>query len=912
MAKTFLYRFFLLLIIVVAGISSANATHNRAGEIIYTQIGDLTIRATIITYTKTSSIDADRDSLELFWGDGTSQFVYRSNGTGQPLENDIKLNYYIAEHTYPARSTYTMHFTDANRVANILNVNAPNSIEIPFYVETTFTFLNSQFQGTNSSVQLLKEPIEFACVGQRFIHNPNAYDPDNDSIAYSFIVPQEGVDTDVPKYKYPDEIVPGAINQISLDPITGDFVWETPQIVGEYNIAIKIDEYRNGILIGSVIRDMQIFVSDCDNSPPKIESIDEICIVAGEILTIPLTIDDPDEGQQVKISATGGPFIQEYSPAFLDIEEEYQDPVVNGNFIWQTTCEHISDTYYTIVVRAIDNFFAEDIGLTDLKTIRIKIVGPSPDNLASETVDQSIRLTWDSPYFCEDAEDNYFQGFSVWRKVKSNQFPIDTCNPGLESKGYTRIAPIVNDRELDSYFYVDSDISKGNTYCYRVQAEFAKISSQGFPYNQVPSLPSNETCGILLRDIPLITKVSVLSTDTNNGSIEVEWIKPKVPDLDTLQFPGPYRYKLVRGVGFNPTEYSPVPNGEITTQSFGESVDLSIVDSGLETAITPYNYIVEFYTGNNPEAYGTSSNASSIYLNTQPNDMVMNLDWDETVPWENSEYTIYRQIEGGAFDSISTTTNKNYKDTGLENGVEYCYYIRSKGSYGIDDIPGPLFNLSQISCSSPVDSMPPCVPILEITNLCDNADLITDDGRFINLLSWREPIPGCLSDSDTESFNIYFSVDSLEFELIEEIDINDGLSFKHILESTVAGCYRITSIDSSGNESDFSDIICSSNCPLYELPNAFTPNGDGSNDLYVPRQSRFVSSVDMKVFNRWGELVFETTDPQINWDGTNLRGNNLADGVYYYKCLVQESIIGGAPGGGIGQLNGTIHLIRSN
>ncbi|MDX1409552.1 MAG: gliding motility-associated C-terminal domain-containing protein, partial [Saprospiraceae bacterium] len=143
------YLLSLLTAICVCGV--LNATHNRAGEITYQQIGDLTIRAVITTYTKTSSVPADRDTLELFWGDGTSTMVARSNGNGMPLPNDIKINYYIAEHTYPGRATYTLSMMDPNRIGGILNVNPPNSDGVPFYLETTFTFLNTQFQGYNNS-----------------------------------------------------------------------------------------------------------------------------------------------------------------------------------------------------------------------------------------------------------------------------------------------------------------------------------------------------------------------------------------------------------------------------------------------------------------------------------------------------------------------------------------------------------------------------------------------------------------------------------------------------------------------------------------------------------------------------------------------------------------------------------------
>lgn len=55
------------------------ATHNQTSEIIYQQIDELTIEATIITYTQTSSVQADRDSLIICWGDGTCETLLRSD-----------------------------------------------------------------------------------------------------------------------------------------------------------------------------------------------------------------------------------------------------------------------------------------------------------------------------------------------------------------------------------------------------------------------------------------------------------------------------------------------------------------------------------------------------------------------------------------------------------------------------------------------------------------------------------------------------------------------------------------------------------------------------------------------------------------------------------------------------------------
>jgi gliding motility-associated-like protein len=80
------------------------------------------------------------------------------------------------------------------------------------------------------------------------------------------------------------------------------------------------------------------------------------------------------------------------------------------------------------------------------------------------------------------------------------------------------------------------------------------------------------------------------------------------------------------------------------------------------------------------------------------------------------------------------------------------------------------------------------------------------------------------------------------------------------------------------------------NCPIYRLPNVFTPNGDDVHDLFLPYPFRFVDQVDFKVYSRWGNLVFETTDPDLNWDGKNLNGKELEAGTYHYTCEVFNQV----------------------
>lgn len=68
----------------------------------------------------------------------------------------------------------------------------------------------------------------------------------------------------------------------------------------------------------------------------------------------------------------------------------------------------------------------------------------------------------------------------------------------------------------------------------------------------------------------------------------------------------------------------------------------------------------------------------------------------------------------------------------------------------------------------------------------------------------------------------------------------------------------------------------------YFLPNAFTPNNDGKNDGFRGKGiTEFLSDFSMQIYNRWGELIFETNDPQQSWDGTH-RGKPCKAGVYVY------------------------------
>jgi gliding motility-associated-like protein len=127
---------------------------------------------------------------------------------------------------------------------------------------------------------------------------------------------------------------------------------------------------------------------------------------------------------------------------------------------------------------------------------------------------------------------------------------------------------------------------------------------------------------------------------------------------------------------------------------------------------------------------------------------------------------------------------------------------------------------------------------------------------------------------------------------------------------SVIGCYYVTAVDSFNNESLPSNLVCFDidQCSLYQLPNVFTPNNDGSNDVFRPFPYDFVDKINIIIYNRWGTIVFKTEDPDINWDGKEkTTGRDCSVGVYYYVCDVYENRLGGIEKR---TLHGLIHLIR--
>ena len=101
------------------------------------------------------------------------------------------------------------------------------------------------------------------------------------------------------------------------------------------------------------------------------------------------------------------------------------------------------------------------------------------------------------------------------------------------------------------------------------------------------------------------------------------------------------------------------------------------------------------------------------------------------------------------------------------------------------------------------------------------------------------------------------------------------------------GTYTVSVTNSCGTTTD-GTVVTFENCACkVSMPSAFTPNGDGMNDIFMPRYTCVFKSYALKVYNRWGQLVFGSENPAIGWDG-----GVQTTGVYVWSLSYTDSITG--------------------
>ncbi|MCX8080269.1 MAG: gliding motility-associated C-terminal domain-containing protein [Bacteroidia bacterium] len=903
-------RILTIVIVFLFLILKIKPTHNKAGEIIYKRIQPT---ATLVngvyvpifkfefiirTYTEINSPggNADRCKLTLHLGNGDSLVLPRTNGPAGPTSGDCagtfsgqvinpttKYNEYKGVYQYANPGIYKVYVYDPNRNEGVVNI--PNSVDQPFYLESLLVIDN--FVGSNTSPILTSPPLDQACLGICFYHNPGAYDPDGDSLSFELTycrgVDQLGnIGQPIPGYTYP---ATGPGGSFSIHPTTGLLKWCVPQSpTGEYNIAFIVKEWRKygnqRVLIGYVLRDMQVKVLQCStNLPPFIKPISDTCVVAGNPVIKNFEVSDPNNGNIVLIYGLGGTFTDVNPKATLSFTSaQFIAPNTSTicTYTWSTQCSYIRNQPYQVLIKAEDQQLP--VKLTYFESFFIKVVPPPIPGLTVNPSGVYMNLNW-QPAPC-NPPNNPIVGYIIHRKEDCIPFNYDPCNVTKPSfYGFQAIDTVPP--SVLSFTDTNNGMGLviGQDYSYVVQALYldGSISHAG-----------NPVCQRLKLDVPVLLNVDVMSTSASGGSVFVRWSKPKTNagNFDTLANPGPYQFLLFHRLSStgNYTLIHTITKNQF--YQFNTLQDTSYIHSNLNTESQQHQYRVAFVASTG--TIGFSSPAKSIFLSTTGSDRKIILNWNVQVPWKNNLYRIYRKNPSQTAYTLHATVPgsvTSYVDSTLiVNKFVYCYYVESSGAYSYSAFPSPLINRSQESCARALDNVPPCSPTISA-----NADCIQGNLQ----LNWMIPNSHCAADI-TKYILLKKETESEPFQLIDTLYGKGTLSYSFSDLDDIVGCYAVRAIDSSLNVSPLVDSICIENCPEFELPNIFTANGDGVNDFFKAIKVRQIKKIHLTVFDRWGVKVFETEDPYFRWDGTSIvTKRKVADGTLFYVCEVYEKRLKG-------------------
>jgi gliding motility-associated-like protein len=178
----------------------------------------------------------------------------------------------------------------------------------------------------------------------------------------------------------------------------------------------------------------------------------------------------------------------------------------------------------------------------------------------------------------------------------------------------------------------------------------------------------------------------------------------------------------------------------------------------------------------------------------------------------------------------------------------------------------------------------------------------TESGTFTDTLA---AVNGCENILTTNlivkpSFSLTISndtciTDSTTVNLIARVSGASSYTWQDgthdsVLTVTKPGLYRVMVLV---NDCSKSDSVQITSCPVVTpkiniyMPNAFTPNGDGLNDVFRPVTDEIVD-IHLMIYNRWGELIFETRDSERGWDGT-FKGRKCEPGTYTYILTYGDS-----------------------
>jgi hypothetical protein len=377
-------------------ISSSYGTHIMGGELTYTCLGNNQYELTLIIYRDCNGINL-----------GSTQIINQIDDCGTSTNHSIPLIsfqeitpvcpniqgtacnggggvYGIEEFIYKTTLTLAPNCTNINFSWNLCCRNyAINTLSSPgsesMYIQTVIPDASI----CNSSPIFLNNPTPFACVGQLVNYNHGAVDSDNDDLVFSLVDCMDDAYNSVVYVAGLGALNPlSTSNGVSINPNTGGITF-TPNQAQVGVICVLVEEYRNGIKISEIVRDIQFTILNCNNDSPTLTGIDSSNIFStnlkvGNSLCFDVFSNDINTNQLVSIQWNQG-----IPTGTFTIDSSGQYP--KGTFCWTSNINNIGNNIFTVVV------FDDNCPLIGMNTYTFDI------SVSLDTITSIKDGSWSSP-----------------------------------------------------------------------------------------------------------------------------------------------------------------------------------------------------------------------------------------------------------------------------------------------------------------------------------------------------------------------------------------------------------------------------------------------------------------------------------------------------------------------------------
>jgi len=331
-------------------------------------------------------------------------------------------------------------------------------------------------------------------------------------------------------------------------------------------------------------------------------------------------------------------------------------------------------------------------------------------------------------------------------------------------------------------------------------------------------------------------------------------------------------------------QYEVIKNGILIGPPITGSATKNITDTAINCdaeycyqAITVYNNggrslsTESCVTGiNNLPPAGITSLTASV------NESTITINWQAEA--SISSYQVFRSVNNGPFELAGQSTTLPYEDVNLRPQINhYCYYIVYQNTCGKQSDP------SVIACA------------IRLTG--SNMKNQYYDLQWTPYSGWDRGI----ADYQLEI------MDATGAPVGPPVSLGaNAISYSDpITQNRQISQYRILALS---NDSipyrSYSNIIMADIPLQIFIPNSFTPNNDGLNDTFTAK-GLFIDQFSMEIYNRWGELLYHTSDLERGWDGV-YKGTLSPEDTYVY--LIQATDTNGREM----VKNGTVHLLRKD